>query len=38
MAAYYYLKKCEDVDWIQLAQDRVQDQVLVNTVITLYIP
>jgi hypothetical protein len=27
---------CEDIDWIQLAQDIIQCHVLVNTVINLF--
>jgi hypothetical protein len=35
-----YLKetRCEDVDWIHLAQDRVQWQCSVNTVVNLEVP
>jgi len=29
---------CENVDWIRLAQDRVQKQVVVNTVMKLPYP
>jgi hypothetical protein len=29
---------CEDADWIQLAQDRVQWQDFVNTVMNLQVP
>jgi hypothetical protein len=29
---------CEDVDWMNLAQDRHQSQALVNTVMNLRIP
>jgi hypothetical protein len=29
---------CEDVDWVQLAQDRGQCQAFVNIVINLFVP
>jgi hypothetical protein len=29
---------CEDVDWIELVEDRIQWQALVNTVINLQVP
>jgi hypothetical protein len=29
---------CEDVDWIHLAQDRIQWRVLVNTVMNFWVP